>query len=307
MKKLFLLMTCLFTVNISLAQAVFDYFDHYTSGEYLCPQSNNLWTTWDYNQGGLSDVYITNEHSFSGNNSIKFDSDNSTADVVLPLGNIKTNEWLISFMMRIESGYGAYFNMLHEFSGDESNWAFEAYFSETGTVHFNAANMVLWDFSYPTGEWFKVSITIDPEVNSAKLFINNIPINESTWAWCLGSGDLDSTIAAINFHSAAPEGEQALFYIDDVNFRQTDLTLEESGQSCVSIYPNPSTDKLIINFEDIYGVNCQIFSSLGELVYEKSNLSNHELIDCSECSPGLYSIKINNQLSNVQHIKFIVK
>ena len=26
------------------------------------------------------DVYVTNEHSFSGNNSIKFDSDNSTSD-----------------------------------------------------------------------------------------------------------------------------------------------------------------------------------------------------------------------------------
>ena len=51
-------MPCLFTVNISLAQTVYDNFDHYTSGEHLCPQSNNLWTTWDYNSGGLSDVYV---------------------------------------------------------------------------------------------------------------------------------------------------------------------------------------------------------------------------------------------------------
>lgn len=298
-------MPCLFTVNVTLAQAVFDNFDHYTSDQHLCIQSNNSWITTDNNPGGLSDVYVTNEHSFSGNNSIKFDLNNSTSDVVLPLGNIKTGEWLMSFMMRIESDYGAYFNMLHEFSGDESNLAFESYFSQTGTGIHNAGNSVKYEFSHPTGEWFKVTITIHPEVNSAKLFINETQISESTWACCFG--DLDSTIAAINFFSNAPGGEQALFYIDDVHFHQTDLTIEESGQSFVTIYPNPSSDKLIINSEHIYGINCQIFSSSGVLVYEKNNLSNKELIDCSEWSPGLYSIKTNNQLGYVQHTKFIVK
>ena len=309
MKKLILLISYLSAVNISVAQAVFDNFDNYTSGEYLCPQSNNLWTTWDNNPGGSSDVYVTDEFSYSGNNSIKFDSRYSVvADVILPLGDIKTGKWLMSFMMRIEPDFGAYFNMLHEFSGEESNWAFQSYFSETGSGNFNVGNNYIEiDFSHTTGEWFKVDVSIDPEDNLASLSINDTPISEMAWAWCLGTASgWDSTIATINFISTAPEGEKALYYIDDVRFSQTDLTVEEVGVS-VAIYPNPSSGRLMIDSEHFSGASCQIFSALGARVYENSELSNQEYVDCSKWGPGVYFLRITDQLGFIQHVKFVIE
>ena len=305
MKKLLFIISCLSVINVSLAQSLLDNFVEYTVGDYLCPQSNNLWTTWDNNPGGSKDAYVTDEFSYSGSNSVKFMSDSS--DILLPFGNIRTGHWTLSFMMRIETGYGAYFNMLHEFAGVESNWAFDAYFSKTGSGTFKAASgAITQKFTHPTGEWFNIKVDIDVDDASAFFAINDTPINDRPWAWCLGSNStLDSTIAALNLVAAAPEEEEALFYIDDVSFQQTNIGIEELGES-VNLYPNPVSNHLIIETENL-GTTCEIVSVLGSMVYRETLSSNHQFVDCSSWVPGVYFLQMTDQSGSVQCTKFIVK
>jgi hypothetical protein len=305
MKKLVFIISCLSVVNLSSAQSVFDNFDAYTAGEYLGVQSNGLWTTWNNNPGEEGDVFVSDEYSLSGNNSIKIMSGDSV-DLILPLGNVNTGHWIVSFMMRIESGYGAYFNMLHEVAGAESNWAFEAYFSQTGSGTFDAGNSVKYNFTHPTGEWFKIKVDINVDANPAILSINDTPISESTWAWCLGTTGLDSTIAALNLVSTAPEGEEALFYIDNVSFQQTYIGIEELNNA-ISLYPNPVSNQFTIKTENLHGAAYEIVSILGTQVYKKTLSSNQEFIDCSTWAPGIYFLQITNHSGSVQRTKFIVE
>ncbi len=312
MKKLLFIISCLSVVNSSVAQSLLDNFDDYIVGDYLCPQSNNLWSTWDNNPGGPKDVYVTDEFSYSGPNSIKFASGDSS-DIVLPFGNVNTGNWVLSFMMRIESGYGAYFNLLHKFANNESNWAFHSYFSHTGDGSFAAGptNAIGYTFSHPTGEWFKVKVVINVDNNAAILSINDHSTDEIAWAWCVGSDHsgnnfpFDSTIAALNLVTTAPEGEEALFYIDDLSFQTTNIGIEELDGS-IKLYPNPVSDRLVIEAESV-GATCEIVSVLGAQIYKETLPSNHELVDCSTWIPGVYFLQITNQSGSVQRTKFIVE
>ena len=251
MKKLLFIISCLSVVNISSAQSFSDNFDNYTANEFLCPQSNNLWTTWDNNPGGPQDAIVTNEISNSGNNSVKLMSGAST-HIILPLGNVSTGKWELSFMMRIESEYGANFNMLHELTENYANTAFQTYFSESGSGSFKTGlGSVNVNFTHPTGEWFEIKLNVDIDGNHSSLSIDGNFIgasstnNDGSWPWFFGSLGRDSTIAALQLYPRATETEEMLYYIDDVTFHQTDLSVKEPGV-LINLYPNPTLNRLMI-------------------------------------------------------------
>lgn len=63
----------------------------------------------------------------------------------------------------------------------------------------------------------------------------------------------------------------------------------------VKIYPNPVQDKLNIipvNKYDLTGKNCSIYNVQGNLVKQKTLVSNHEKIDLSTLQSGIYILKI---------------
>jgi len=105
--------------------------------------------------------------------------------------------------------------------------------------------------------------------------------------------------------AAAPEEEEALFYIDNVSFQQANLGIKELGES-VNLYPNPVSNHLIIETENL-GATCEIVSVLGSMVYRETLSSNHQFVDCSTWVPGVYFLQITDQSDSVQRAKFIVK
>lgn len=297
-----------------VSQNLFDNFDTYDSNQYLGVESNRMWTAWGGQVGGQGDVLVTNIKSYSGDNSVKFMSQDSV-DLVLPLGQIKTGHWSLSFMMLVEANYGAYFNVLHEFNEkNESNWAFEVYFSSEGKARLNVANSVVIDFNYPVGEWFPVRLDVDVDENSGSLSVDNIPVGNIPWAWCLGTTEdglieLDSTIAALNFVSALPTGE-TYFYVDDVGFKQLETAnvvgvydLDES----VRLYPNPTSNQFFLEKNTSEPLELNLYSSLGRLIYRKKILSNLETYDCSTWAPGVYFVECRSKTRGIKTTKLIVK
>jgi len=60
-----------------------------------------------------------------------------------------------------------------------------------------------------------------------------------------------------------------------------------------NVYPNPVSDVLNLECTSAERVLVQIFSSTGELVYEKNNTSANRLnIDMSNLSPGVYTVHV---------------
>ena len=304
MKKtlLIILMGCtplLFGQNLS------DSFDTYTSGNMLASQSAGLWTTWSNTPGSAEDAEISMDYAYSEPNSVKLETGGST-DVILPLGNQTSGKWNMSFMILIPSDNGAYFNMLHDFNGNNSNWAFDVFFSETGegTVNIGGATSTnTLSFTFDHDKWFLVSLDINVFEGTIEGTIDG---GNLSWDWTIGSQSESSTIGALNLYAYAPNDETGLYYIDDVSFTQTDLAIEELDVT-VKVYPNPVSHQLIIDTENIEGASCEIHSILGSQICTKTLISNREYIDCSNWSPGIYFIQITSQFGTVKRMKFIVE
>ena len=303
--------TCV--IYSAFSQEFYDNFDSYTPNQYLGVESNGRWTAWGGVVGEGGDVLVSDENPYNGNNSIKIISRDSV-NLILPLGNIETGRWSLSFMMLVEAGHGAYFNILHELNGEQSVWAFEAYFSPEGKAKLNVGNSVEIDFNYPVGVWFSVDLEVDIENNSGSLSIDNILVGNLAWAWCLGmtvdgSGKLNSTISAINFISAARNIGETSFYIDDVEFKQleqTNINVRELNQP-LRLYPNPATGLFSIKKESSDPVDLSVYSAVGKLVYRKTILLSQETIDCSAWAPGVYLLKQQSKNEGLKTSKLIVK
>lgn len=303
--------TCV--IYSAFSQEFYDNFDSYTLNQYLGVESNEKWTAWSGEVGGGGDVLVSDENPYNGNNSIKLVSRDSV-NLVLPLGNIKIGRWSLSFMMFVEAGYGAYFNLLHELNGEGSNWAFLTSFSPEGKANLNIANAVGVDFNYPVGEWFPVNIEMDVEDNSGTLSIANNRVGELPWAWFLGTTfdgiiKYDSTISAINFFSTAPNLEEASFYIDDVKFKQleqTNINVHELNQP-LRLYPNPTSGLFSIKKGASEPVDLSVYSAQGKLVYRKTILLSQETIDSSAWAPGVYLLKQQSKNEGIKTTKLIVK
>lgn len=93
------------------------------------------------------------------------------------------------------------------------------------------------------------------------------------------------------------------------NLLQT-ITIETFGvenadlDNNFSIYPNPSTDSITVQFKDLDKAKIQICNMQGQLVYEKV-IFNNQKINVSKLLKGVYFIRFSN--NKHQAIKFIKK
>jgi len=60
----------------------------------------------------------------------------------------------------------------------------------------------------------------------------------------------------------------------------------------IHLYPNPATDKIIIDFAERQNLNFNIYNMVGELMLQKELDKNKNEIDISTLSTGLYIIKV---------------
>ena len=306
MKKRFLVIWCFLLVNTCWSQSIFENFDNYKVGQSLGQQSNGLWTTWN-NDPGLEDTYISNEHSYSSNNSIKLVSGDST-DVVLPLGDKTAGNWSLSFMMRINEGHGAYFNLLHEFAAAESNWAVQVHFFQTGFGYLTVGSGVVnSNFNHPVGSWFEVNVDVDIDNDEARLTINESFI--LSWIWSEGSmngaeATPNSTLAALNFYPSILDNESDSYYVDDVSFSEYGVGLSELENE-VSVYPNPATNNF--SLKDLKNADIQVFNLLGGEVLNLRSSNYEAFVDCSTWKRGVYFLKIIQEDGAVKQSKIIVE
>ena len=207
MKK-FLLITYLFIFLSFAAQSQTfweENFDSYNAGEYICEQSSD-WETWSGNGTGTAeDIFVVSAQANSGSNSLECIGGGS-ADVIVPLGNIGEGEYTVDLSIYVPAGNGAYYNF-QEDATPAVGWAFECYFSQDGTWE-----MIMDQFQVATGNfshdsWFRMSHVIDLANNIIAIYQDDAP---------QGSFTFDSPLGGINIYPAAPTGQSAFYYVDDI-------------------------------------------------------------------------------------------
>ena len=305
MKKLLPTLACFIITSISYAQTnIYEDFDSYKAGEYLGTESNGLWTTWTNATGTPEDTYVTDQFSFSPDNCIQLVSGGVT-DVILPLGDENSGSWTLSYMMYVEQGYGAYFNLLHFFSAAASNWAVQVYFNASGDGSLVVGSGASLDpgttFVYPTGSWFEVKVNIDVDGDVAELYFDDAPIY--SWTWSEGSTGLSNTIAALNLYPNGQDAEPDSYFVDNVSFHEYGLGLAES-KKIFDIYPNPAKKNFSIHAE--LNSIIEVYNILGKRI-ERFPAKNHQsVVDCSNWEKGLYFIKSINESGKDKISKLIV-
>ena len=306
MKNLLPSFTCFIIASMCCAQTnIYETFDSYKAGEYLGTESNDLWTTWSNATGSPEDTYVTDQLSYSGENSIQLQS-GGVVDVVLPLGNENSGSWTLSYMMYVEEGYGAYFNLLHYFSAAASNWAVQVYFNASGAGSLVVGSGAGLDpgttFVLPTGSWFEIKVNIDVDGDVAEIYFDDTPIY--SWTWSEGSTGPSNTIAALNLYPNGMDNEPDSYFVDNVSFHEYGLGLAESEQA-FNIYPNPAKKSFSINAEQNSIV--EIYNVLGKSIFRFTVKSYETVIDCSNWEKGLYFIKTISGVEKDNISKLIIE
>jgi len=187
-----------------------DNFESYTVGTKLV-QSTTLteWQTWSGTSGNAEDPNISNTQASQGSNSVKIIPNN---DLVLHLGDKTTGRYRINFKILISATKIGYFNVLNNFAGGSSIWAFQAYFKAGGLGSVDAGGSEAATFNYPYDTWHDINIIVDVDDDFATFYLNGTEV--VSWVFSkgtFGAGNL-AKLDAVNFYGEAG----AEFYIDEV-------------------------------------------------------------------------------------------
>lgn len=308
MKKLLLVFSFLLLSPLASSQTLSDGFDSYNNGGFVGVESNGLWTTWYNNPGSSEDAEVSLERALSAPNSLKIQpSGSDTIDVVLPLGNVASGIWDLSFWMFIEQGHGAYFNILHAFETNASNWAAQFWFSKIGFGHMTVGSGSLnHNFTHPRGRWFEVLVSINIETDLAILSMDGEEIVH--WTWSDGSKNQTPTknshIGALSFVSAAEDGSEPLFYIDDVSLKSEEVGLA-SLNGVAKTYPNPSNG--LFYLENYRNAKVRIFDPLGNLHFSGKTQKELLTINASSWAKGIYILEVSEENGPRRIKKLILK
>ena len=208
-----------------------DNFEVYNTGPLDLSQSR-IWQRWDQTRDFGT---ITAERANTGSKSLKLSSSTGQSNILLPLGNIKSGRYRLSWKLFVPNNRGAVYNLQHNSSGN--HWAYTVQFATNKSGFVEGENKKLFDFTYAQDEWISVTQIIDIDEDRVELFINGKYIN--SWQFSLGNiqnkVSKSKTLGAVNIYT----NSNNTYYIDDICFYRTgcyDCIVNPSDPT-VCIYP----------------------------------------------------------------------
>ncbi|MFM2224741.1 MAG: hypothetical protein RJA07_943 [Bacteroidota bacterium] len=123
----------------------------------------------------------------------------------------------------------------------------------------------------------------------------------------IGNFKLDSQTQFVLVDSQSNLPEAAYYFIDDVSLIDLDeVGIEEVERNKLVVYPNPTTNELTINIDNVQLKTIDITDVLGRKQNIKySILNNQYLIDVSSLSSGIYFVKATDTKGNTMNGKFV--
>lgn len=225
MKKSFLLIAGIISVQLASAQLFSDNFDAYAAGSYLGPQSAS-WSTWSGTEGNTSDVTITNNNAASAPNSVYFSSTVAAGgpqDVVLNFGQLyNSGIFTLNTDLYVNSGKGAYYN-IQGATTIGNLWALNVNM-DAGALAIDDGNTPnLCVGIYPEAAWFNLKIEANLTLHVWKAYVNNVLVG--TWVNGVNS------VASADFYPL----QNNQFYMDNVSFDHQTYTLPSLNAMVASL------------------------------------------------------------------------
>ncbi len=84
------------------------------------------------------------------------------------------------------------------------------------------------------------------------------------------------------------------------------ITNQDITEEFISIYPNPSDGIMIIDIDNLFNANIEIFNINGMMIYSKPQISTHSQINLNAYPKGLYYVKVKLQ-EVVKVVKVVVE
>lgn len=275
-----------------------DDFEGYPDGAYISLLSDT-WETWT----GVSaeDAFATTVQANSGNNSMEVTAVTPT-DIVLPIGPYTEGKYDVEWKMYIPQGQGGYFNLLHEWAVDDTNyeWAVDVFFSSTGDITWIAGGTGGGGETFPIAAWFDVKVAADMDNDMGYLYIEGNLIH--SWQWSLNNANGaagQNRLAAVDFFGTQPDGSgPGLYYVDDVVLTETTGVgvVEQADLTEVSIAPNPATDYVdIASGDGLTPIQVSVMNLTGQQVSAFTLEPNgKQRVDVSELQSGLYLVRLES-------------
>ncbi len=217
MKKLLLFLCGVFAM-FSLNAQFTDDFEAYNVGDKLAEAAqaagNDFWTTWSSAPGGAEDAVIAD---FDGSKVAYFTYGN---DQVVLLGDKTTGQWRVTFDIYVDEGNNGYFNMLHKFAGQGSEWGFECYLNDPSNGSVLKAAGTSNSFTFPLAQWVPVKIDYDLDADQMTLNINEVEVYTGQFSAQSSGGAGTRQLAAMDFFPPA-NAATSMFYVDNVVYENT--------------------------------------------------------------------------------------
>ena len=222
-----------------------------------------------------------------------------TTDVILNLGNKIFGTWTLSFYMYVPSGKEAYWNFQGEVPvtiGEfvVGNIFFNKQLASPGEAYIDWGTADISDdtnFDFPHDEWFNVYANFDINAGMGNatwaMWVNNVAVVTPLTPFADGNGNIPTSLGGVNFFSISTDNE---YYLDDFQFGDFIIGVEENTVVNFSVHPNPANDMIDISFnEEIEEV--RVYDLHGRLVID--GVSERKL-DVSELTTGLYFMELSS-------------
>ncbi|MFH0894646.1 MAG: T9SS type A sorting domain-containing protein [Bacteroidota bacterium] len=215
-------------------------FDSYTVGNKLALVAGNPWTTWSAAPGGAEDGTISATQSHSTTKSVNIVTNN---DLVYKFNDKTTGRFNIEWWMFVETGKLGYFNLLSNFNGSSSEWAFQVY-NYHDSIFVDAGGTTAAKQPFATNTWKKINLIVDLDDDFTTFYVDGVEIISYQWSKGAQGTGVTKKLDAINFYgwdgTGSPvAGGTAGYYIDDLKV--------DSVQA-----PNPPSNLLaVLNGNDI--------------------------------------------------------
>ena len=140
-KILHLFLACCFS-GLLFGQIKSEDFESFSDGDYVNEADiSGHWDTWSGSSADASDARIIDTSiARSGSKVMYIDEGN---DMVFDFEDKTTGRFEVSFYLWMEDLKGAYFNLLQNFDGADSDWAMQINFQPHGEGVVDAGNQVL--------------------------------------------------------------------------------------------------------------------------------------------------------------------
>ena len=253
------------------------------------------WLGWD---GANSGVDVTDDFAFLSNQSILVEEDD---DLIHMFDNYSGSGEVIFYMFIPSGDAGAYYNMLHDYDGNNSNWAFQVLFASQNSGEQSFVDLespVYFDALYDT--WVEVRHEIDIDNDVMNLYYNTDLI--ANWDWSGGSAGASSQLDALNFYGfCTGSGCEASAWYDNIevcSFDTNNSSMNDQESITSNIFPNPNNGSFELSINhNIKQLEIQILDIVGKLIYtetiENYNINEQHKIN-TEHMKGTYFLRLSS-------------